>query len=193
MNGAPRPGAVLGVAVDTTRQRLWLTTANLPHMADAGPADTVPAELLCVRLEDGVLERRWRLGTGRGVPGELAIMPDGEVLVSDGTLGVLYRLAPDADTVVTITSPLLRSPRVVRLVLAPTGVAVTAVEVLDVPDLPGEPTVSAVLNGVFVYVATSHWPFVAEDGTRRGVEARPGVVVRGVAVGQPVARGGGAS
>lgn len=246
----PRPGAITGVAVDAPRGLLWLTAAALPMMADAGPADTARTELLQLRLADGRVQRRWRLGTGRGVPGELAVTPGGEVLVSDGTLGVLYRLAPDADTVVTITSPLLRSPqgiavaadgrtawiadwsrglrhwtlatnaivevaappgeslrgldglrrhgaeligvqngatppRVVRLTLAPTGLAVTALAVLDVPGLPGEPTVGAVLDGVFIYVATSHWPFMAEDGTRRGVEARPGVVLRGVAVGDP--------
>lgn len=117
LHDGPRPAAIFGVAVDTARQLLWLTAAGLPRMEGYTSADTARAELLRVGLADGRIERRWRLGSGRGMPGELALTPAGEVLVSDGILGVLYRLRPDAETLAVVQSPLLRSPQ---------GIAVSA-------------------------------------------------------------------
>jgi hypothetical protein len=75
------------------------------------------AELLQLRLADGTLTQRVPLGDGTGTPGEITITPQGEVLVSDGTLGVLYRLPRGASAVRVVRHPLLRSPQ---------GIAVSA-------------------------------------------------------------------
>lgn len=105
------PGAALGVAFDGARGALWVTTAKLPHMRSDGPGDTVRAELLHVRLADGAIVARWTLGDGTGTPGEIALSPGGDVLVSDGARGRLHRLRGGAGTLETIASPLLRSPQ----------------------------------------------------------------------------------
>jgi streptogramin lyase len=107
--------AVFGVAVDTVRNMLWLTTAPHPRrlamlQANAAPPDT-RAALLQVRLHDGVLVKRWLLGDSASMPGELAVLPNGDVVVSDGIRGVLYRVRGAENAVQTITHPLLRSPQ----------------------------------------------------------------------------------
>jgi sugar lactone lactonase YvrE len=104
-----RPGAVMGVAVDAERRVIWLTSAGHPAMQGGAPGDTVAAELL--RVRDGVVDRRWRLGDGTGMPGELAVAPDGEVVVSDAVKGVLHRLLPGSDSLLAVSHPLLRSPQ----------------------------------------------------------------------------------
>lgn len=101
--------AAFGVAFDGARRALWVTTAATPHMKDHRPADSLRAELLRVRLRDGAIEQRWKLGDGTGTPGEIALAPNGDVLVSDAVQGRLYRLRGGAGEVQVIASPLLRS------------------------------------------------------------------------------------
>lgn len=105
-------GAVMGVVFDSLRASVWLSTAKLPTMAARGAADSlVHAELLEVRVRDGQLKRRLRLGDGKGIPGEIALAPDGTVLVSDAIQGLLYRLRPNAAQLETVRSAALRSPQ----------------------------------------------------------------------------------
>ncbi len=125
-------GAVFGIAIDTARDLAWVTAAALPHMRPAPGDSAVRAELLRVRLSDGRVTGRWTLGDGRGAPGELALAPDGTVLVSDALQGVLYRLragrargAADGLPIEVVRSPLLRSPQGIA-VDAPRGVAYVA-------------------------------------------------------------------
>jgi hypothetical protein len=47
--------APLGVAFDRARRALWVTTAGLPHMAGYESSDSARAELLRVRLAEGVI------------------------------------------------------------------------------------------------------------------------------------------
>ncbi len=112
--GAPsgaRHGAAMGVAVDRARGVLWVTTAKLAHMREDAPTDSVRAELLRVRLSDGAIDARWTLGDGTGMPGEIALTPGGDVLVSDGVRGLLYRLRGGTGALASLASPLLRSPQ----------------------------------------------------------------------------------
>lgn len=117
---APTTGAfpaVYGVAVDTARNVLWLTTAahpqRIPPVTASGANDPAWTEsaLFRVGLRDGVVQRRWTLGPSPSMPGELALTTRGDVLVSDGTRGLLYRLPPDADTLIEVPHELLRSPQ----------------------------------------------------------------------------------
>ena len=109
--------AATSVIVDGARDRLFIATAGLRHMAAHQPSDSATSELIQVGLADGIVQRRWTLGDGTGVPGEIAITPTGDVLVSDGTRGVLYRLESGASALRIVQSALLRSPQ---------GIAVSA-------------------------------------------------------------------
>jgi sugar lactone lactonase YvrE len=101
---------VFGIVLDTTADEAWLTAAASPvRPADAPGA--VRSELLRVSLRTGVVRERRRLGDGTGMPGEIARAPDGTVLVSDGTRGRLYTVAPQGPAVVELTDELLRSPQ----------------------------------------------------------------------------------
>jgi hypothetical protein len=103
--------APFGVAFDATRDVLWVTTAGVVHMAGYQPTDSARAELLRVRRSDGAITARWTLGVGTGTPGELALTPSGEVLVSDAALGRMYRLRADTGSMETIDHSQLRSPQ----------------------------------------------------------------------------------
>lgn len=110
--GAGAVGSVMGAVFDGASGTLWLSTAKLPYMRSHGADDArVVAELLEVSARDGSILRRFALGDGGGTPGEIALAPDGSVLVSDGLRSQLYRLRPGAAVLETIRSAALRSPQ----------------------------------------------------------------------------------
>lgn len=110
--GAATVGSVMGAVFDAVSGTLWLSTAKLPYMRSQGADDArVVAELLEVSARDGSILRRFPLGDGGGIPGEIALAPDGSVLVSDGLRSQLYRLRPGAAALETVRSAALRSPQ----------------------------------------------------------------------------------
>jgi hypothetical protein len=242
LDSAAARGAVLGVAPAPDGQSIWVTTASLPRLAPAQPAST-KAELLKLRAVDGRIVGRWPLGDGTGTPGEIAVTSAGEVLVSDGTRGLLYRLPAGATDVRTVHNPLLRSPqgialssdartawiadwtigllrwelstdsitrlaepdggtllgidglarykswligvqngispsRIVGIELDAAGSSIRQIRTLDRQRYEGEPTVGAVDGDMYLFVASSHWPFYNDDGTRRAGSSLPPVVLR---------------
>jgi len=72
------------------------------------------------------------------------------------------------------------TPRVVRIRLSSDGRQLEEIITLDrPPKREGEPTVGVVLGDRYVYVASSAWPFWADDGTRKDDgRALPHVVLR---------------
>ena len=88
---------------------IWVTIAGLPQMARFTAADTTIAALLKVRISDGAVLRRIDLPMGRHIPGDLAIMKTGDILISDSHHPVLYRLRVDRDELETMRHPLFRS------------------------------------------------------------------------------------
>lgn len=104
-------GSAFGIALDAARDVAWVATARTAFMTPASTDSLVRAELLRVSLHDGRITGRWVLGDGTGMPGEIALAPDGSVLVSDGITGALHRLRSGAPAMETVRSPLLRSPQ----------------------------------------------------------------------------------
>lgn len=104
-------GAVFGVRVDTLRDWLWLTTAGSVHMRDAADSASVRAALVALRLHDGAAVASYVMGDGSGSPGDLALTPAGEVLVSDGIKGTLYRLRSVGGALEPVAATGLRSPQ----------------------------------------------------------------------------------
>lgn len=246
----PVPLAPFAVVVDSVRRVLYAATGVAPAMLGRVPADSMRAELLCIALADGRITGRWPLADGLVTPGEMALLPNGDVLVSDALRGALHRWRAATGTWVTRRDPWLRSPqglapsadgrvvyvadwstgllrwdlaadsltrvmepagttlvgmdglrraggaligvqnglapaRVVRITLAPDGRRATAVTTLDRPLLDGDPTTGVVVDGAFLYVATSQWPMWDDDGTRRPDHPRlPPVILRRVPIGE---------
>jgi len=82
----------LGLAVDARRNRLWVATEWSPLAIQANPADSGRAAVLQYDVTSGALRRRYELprdGT-RHEPGDIAVAPNGDLLVSDGLAGVIY-------------------------------------------------------------------------------------------------------
>ena len=104
-------GAVLGVRVDSTRGVLWATTSAVRPSPNYATGDTLAAELLRIRIDDGVIERRWRLAPAvlGHTLGDLAVGENGDVLLTDSSEPVLYRLRADRDSLESIRNPLFRS------------------------------------------------------------------------------------
>lgn len=107
--------AVFGAKVSSDGRSLWLTLAPSPHMRPLAADSALRAELWQVDRASGAVLTRAVLGDGKGVPGELALHDDGSVLVSDATLGKIYRWRPNANAVSVVESPLLRSPQGIAL------------------------------------------------------------------------------
>lgn len=112
----PRMGAVFGVRVAPDGRALWVTTA--PHAA-ATPAPPLPATaqitgrgaLVKVRIRDGHIEGYWPLSpdTASHIPGDLAVAPDGTVIVTDSDAATVYVLDPRARRLRAIVDPWFRS------------------------------------------------------------------------------------
>jgi len=103
-------GAIMGVRVDPRGDMLWATMSGLPQMGGFQPADSAIAALVQVRIRDGAIVRRLDLGgKAKHVLGDLAIGPEGDVLMTDSESPVLYRLRPASDTLEAMSHPLFRS------------------------------------------------------------------------------------
>ncbi len=107
---APLRGASpVAMVVDTGRRELVVATADVP---EAGPSDsTRGSELVTLRLDDGAVLSRTRLGDGEVMPGEIALLPSGEVVVTDARRGAVLVLSRDGGATRTYTHPWLRSPQ----------------------------------------------------------------------------------
>lgn len=89
---------MMAIAVDSPRHLLWASTAALPHAAGYREQDKGKCALLAFDPRDGKLVKRFDAG-GANDPrqmGDLAVAPNGDVYVSDGGAGCMYRARPDA-------------------------------------------------------------------------------------------------
>jgi len=112
--------AALSMAVDSERQRLWLTTASAPSMIDfqAGEHEG-RSELLGFNLRSGELEVRVAAPSvgDQHELNDLVVDAHGAVLVGDAPVGAIYRLplgAPVFETIVATGS--LFSPQGIVIV-----------------------------------------------------------------------------
>jgi DNA-binding beta-propeller fold protein YncE len=106
--GMPGIGAALAVRVDVRGDRLWATVSANKQWEGYTPSDSSSA-LLEIRISDGNVLQRWMLPAGSHVLGDVAIGPEGDVLISDSGEPVLYRLQRGADSLESFRFPLFRS------------------------------------------------------------------------------------
>lgn len=84
---------MLSLAADPARRRLWATTASLPQAEGWSAADSNRTAVLLYDLDDGRLLERIeppRDGSPH-VLGDMALLPDGAVLIADEQSGELVR------------------------------------------------------------------------------------------------------
>jgi hypothetical protein len=92
---APDGWPMLALKVDARRGRLWATEVALQGLGFAPKADWGRSGLLCFALKGGKLLRRVEGPKGSAL-GDMLVTPQGEVIVSDGDGGGLYRLREGA-------------------------------------------------------------------------------------------------
>ena len=96
--------AVMAVGVDPDRDRLWVTTIANDRIAGLVKGDPPRASIIRVDLATGKVARRFDLsrdGTPNE-PGDMLVLPDGDVVISDGRTGAVYQIRRAVDTLETL-------------------------------------------------------------------------------------------
>jgi sugar lactone lactonase YvrE len=119
-SGASGLGAHFGLALDSVRRVLWVCGSQIPISDAFAPADSGASGVAAFDLDHGT--RLARVVSGRGPTphsyGDIAVLPDGSLLVSDATGGGMYRATRGIDSFTTVVPPgRLRSPQ--GIVVAP--------------------------------------------------------------------------
>lgn len=91
---APDGWPMLAIKVDSHRGILWATEVAMEGFVEAPSKDWGRSALLCLRLADGMLIRR--IEAPHTALGDMALMPNGDVIVSDGGGGGVYRVRASA-------------------------------------------------------------------------------------------------
>lgn len=87
--------AVLGLRVDPVRRRLWAVSLGDDNLTPLTTEETGATRLHCWSLEDGSLLGRWDAPTDSLRHGfnDVALLPDGSAITTDGFAGALYGVA----------------------------------------------------------------------------------------------------
>ncbi len=87
-----------GLALDRARASLWVASSALSQAADVAPAEKGRAGLFEFSAADARLKKKVFVPAdgNEHVLGDLIVLPSGEVLASDSTSPVVYRLPPGA-------------------------------------------------------------------------------------------------
>jgi hypothetical protein len=105
---------IYAVSVDPARARLWISTVAGAVSPPFRPADKGRSAIVGLNLNSGAQEQRYELRDGHAHAfGDMALGPKGELYVSDGEGGGVYRIgAEPGATMATCVSPgELRSPQ----------------------------------------------------------------------------------
>jgi hypothetical protein len=87
---SPDHWPMMALKVDTRRRRLWVTEVALKEFQSVPASDQGRSVLLEYDLDHGTLLTRYE-GPAKGSLGDMALMLDGEPIVSDGDGGGIYR------------------------------------------------------------------------------------------------------
>jgi hypothetical protein len=84
---------LMAVVADDPRGVLWVTAAAMPNFEPAPKTDSGRSALLEIEMASGKLRHRYDFpddGTPH-VPGDAALAPNGDLIISDGLSGAVYR------------------------------------------------------------------------------------------------------
>ena len=86
---SPDGWPMMALKIDSQRQIVWATEVAISGFAGVPRKDWGRSVLLCLRLQDGILLHR--IEAPRTSLGDMALMPSGDAIVSDGDNGGIYR------------------------------------------------------------------------------------------------------
>jgi len=107
---SPDGWPLVALRIDARRARVWATEVAFQGSALAPQADWGRSALLCFELSSGSLVQRIEAPHAAAL-GDLVVTPGGEVIVSDGDGGGLYRLPAGATTLQVLNTTDLISPQ----------------------------------------------------------------------------------
>ncbi|MBU2168525.1 MAG: hypothetical protein KKF88_11890 [Alphaproteobacteria bacterium] len=109
----PAVSGVVGLALDQARGTLWATTAALPPATHGWTGEAPPTALLQIDLATGRVVGLFEAPSdGREHAfGDLALGPNGEVFVADGTGGDIYRLDASGTSLTPFVINVFGSPQ----------------------------------------------------------------------------------
>jgi hypothetical protein len=107
---SPDGWSVLAVKVDASRRLLWATEVALRGFVFAPEPDWGRSAVLCFNLKSGKLLQRVEGPRGSAL-GDMVLMDNGDVIVSDGDGGGVYRLPPKAAVLERLDSGDFISPQ----------------------------------------------------------------------------------
>lgn len=94
---APDNWPMMAIKIDRSRGLVWATEVAMQGFSLARESDWGRSALLCYDLRSGTLLRRIEGPRGSAL-GDMALMPNGDVVVSDGDGGGVYRLPAKSPT-----------------------------------------------------------------------------------------------
>jgi sugar lactone lactonase YvrE len=95
----------LGMAVDSARNRVWVTTMWYAFGAGFSAADSGRSAVHAYDLATGKLLRRIELPRGNThEPGDICVAPNGDLFVSDGREGMIRVIRNGADSIATFVA-----------------------------------------------------------------------------------------
>jgi sugar lactone lactonase YvrE len=92
----PDDWPLLAIKVDSRRGLVWATEVAIEGLVFAARSDWGRSAVLCYDLRDGKLRRRIEGPPGSAL-GDMTLSGDGDVIVSDGEGGGVYRVLPNND------------------------------------------------------------------------------------------------
>jgi len=102
--------APLGMAVDASRNRLWVSTEWTPMALGLSRADSGRSAIVQYDLTLGTIRARFEVPrVGAHEPGDIAVAPNGDLFVSDGRAGMVYVIREGSTSLDTLVraGPLL--------------------------------------------------------------------------------------
>ncbi len=87
---SPHGWSMMAIKVDTVRGQVWATESAIDGFSNVAKEDWGRSEVLCLDLKTGAV--RQRIDGGKRALGDMALMPSGEPIVSDGEGGGVYRV-----------------------------------------------------------------------------------------------------
>lgn len=95
----------LGMAIDSVRDRLWVSTMWYAHGRTFAAADSGRSGVFMYDASTGKLLKRSELPRGAHEPGDICLAPNGDLFISDGRDGRIRVIRSGSDTVASFVPP----------------------------------------------------------------------------------------